>query len=133
MVIFETFALVKLLKKEPGHEKVAARLKLGGIISEATLYELTYVTTRDFLEQGHDLGESVRRAREIANSLLVYLKRQALTDSIITEAVALKIKYNKLNLSHFDCLALATAKVLQQPLFSGEQGLKQVKEVEMVS
>ena len=132
MGVFETFALVKLLKKESGHEKVAARLKLGGTISEATLYELLYVTTRDFLEQGYGLEESIRRAREIANSILVYLKKHSLTEPIMQESILFKIKYSKYNLSHFDCLALGTAKVLQESLCSGEQGLKQVKEVEIL-
>ncbi|MEK6951339.1 MAG: hypothetical protein AABX13_06475, partial [Nanoarchaeota archaeon] len=93
MVVFETFALVKLLKKEAGYEKVAARLKEGGTISEATLYELFYVTTRDFLEQGYDLDESIRQARGIVDSLCIYLKKQTLTEAIIQDSVLFKIKY----------------------------------------
>lgn len=131
MVVFDTFALVKFLKKEPGYEKVHKVLSEGGIIPDTTVYELLYITTRDFLDQGHDLHESLRKAREIVNSLMVYLKKWPLSETIMSEAVTSKIKYSKLNLSHFDCLALATAKEAQQPLFSGEKGLAQVKEVEV--
>ena len=48
------------------------------------------------------------------------------------EAIYFKIKYNKLDLSHFDCLALGTAKVLGEPLLSGEKGLAQVKEIKVM-
>lgn len=132
MVVFETFAIVRLLKKEHGYEEVAKRLKEGGFISAATLYELLYVTTRDYLDQGHDLDESIRRSHEIVSSLLTHLKKQELTEEIMHAAVHFKIKYNRLNLSHFDCLGLATASVLKLPLFSGEKGLAQVKEIKVL-
>lgn len=132
MVVFETFALMKLLKKEVGYEKVAAMLGGGGFISEATLYELTYVTTRDFLDQGNDLAESLHKAQVVIDSLCLHLKKHGITEDIIQESIIFKITYSKYNLSHFDCLALATAKVLREPLFSGEQGLKHVKEVEIL-
>lgn len=131
MAVFDTFALVRILKKEKGYESVAKMLLLGGTISEATLYELTYVTVRDFLEQGFGLDQSIHKASEVIDSLSEYLQREALSDRIMHYAAYFKIKYHKLNLSHFDCLALATAKVLSQPLISGEKGLAQVREVKM--
>lgn len=131
MTVFDTFALVKLLKKEKGHEAVAGMLRRGGVISEATLYELTYVTARDFLEQGFSLNESLHKASDIINSFAEYLRREAISNQMMHYATYFKIKYSKLNLSHFDCLALATAKVLSQPLISGDKGLAQVKEVKV--
>ncbi|MBI4980160.1 PIN domain-containing protein [Candidatus Woesearchaeota archaeon] len=132
MAVFDTFALVKLLKKEKGYEAVTEMLLCKGIISEATLYELTYVTVRDLLAQGFSLNESIHKASEIISSISEYLHREVLSDRIMHYAVYFKIKYNKLNLSHFDCIALATAKVFSQPLVSGEKGLAQVKEVKVV-
>ncbi len=131
MVVFETFALVKFFKKEVGHEKIAEELQQGGCIAEATKYELLYDVVRDLLKQGYDLSESIRKGGEIVNSLCVHLQTKNLTETIMSESVYFKIKYHKLNLSHFDCLALATAKVLGQPLLSGEKGLAQVKEVQV--
>lgn len=133
MVVFETFALMKLLKKEAGHEVVLKALQEGGIVAEATLYEVLYVTIRDFLDQGNELDDSLRKGEEIVASLCLYLKRYSLTTQIARETAHFKIKYSKLNLSHFDCLALATAFVLKQPLLSGEKGLAQVKEVKVLS
>ncbi|HIG93646.1 TPA: type II toxin-antitoxin system VapC family toxin [Candidatus Woesearchaeota archaeon] len=132
MAVFDTFALVKFLKKEAGWEKVDKALQEGGYISDATLYELLYVCARDFLDQGYNLHESTRKAREIVTSFMVHLKGQFLSDQVRSEAVYFKIKYNRLNLSHFDCLALATAKTLNEPLFSGEKGLAQTKEVRVL-
>ncbi len=132
MAVFDTFALVKLLKKEKGYETVAELLLRRGLISEATLYELTYVTVRDLLAQGLNLNESIHKASEIISSINEYLHREALSDQMMHYAAYFKIKYNKLNLSHFDCIALATAKVLSQPLVSGDKGLAQVKEVKVV-
>jgi len=131
MFVFDTFALVRYLRKEVGHEKVAAILREGGIISEGTLYEFLHVCTKDLQEQGYDLDESIRKATEIVESVMVYLKKQNITMEIAREAVYFKRKYHKLNLSNFDCLALATAKVLGHPLLSGEKGLAQVKEVKV--
>jgi len=131
MYVFDTFALVQYLRKETGHEKIALILREGGIISEGTLYELLHVCTKDFLGQGHDLDESIRKSTEIVESIIVYLKKQNITFEIAREAVYFKRKYHKLNLSNFDCLALGTAKVLGQPLLSGEKGLAQVKEVKV--
>lgn len=131
MVVFETYALVKFFKKEPGHEKIAEKLRQGGHIAEATKYELLYDVVRDLLKQGHDLHESIRKGTEIVNSLCIYLQTQNLTESIMSESIYFKIKYNKLDLSHFDCIAAATAKVLGQPLLSGEKGLAQVPEVKV--
>ncbi len=129
MHVFDTFALVRYLRKEVGYEKVGLILSEGGIISEGTLYEFLHVCTKDFQEQGYGLDESIGKATEIVESMIVYLKKQNITMEIAREAVYFKRKYNKLNLSNFDCLALATAKVLGQPLLSGEKGLAQVKEV----
>ena len=132
MVVFETFALMKFLKKEGGYEHILKTLQEGGVVSEATLYELLYVVVRDFLGQGKNPDESLRKTEEIIDSLCLYLKKQNLSNGIAQQAAFFKIKYNKLNLSHFDCLALATAFALKMPLCSGEKGLAQVKEVKMI-
>ena len=132
MAVFDTFALVKFVRKEIGYEKVAAALEEGGIISEGTLYEFLHVCTKDFLEQNYELHESLRKATEIVESLLLHLEKQNITLEIAKEAVYFKRHYHKLNLSNFDCLALAMAKVLNEPLLSGEKGLIQVKEVKVM-
>lgn len=131
MVVFDTFALMKFLRKEAGYELVREKLQRGGIICEGTVYELLHVCTKDSLEQGHDLHESIQRASGTVESILVHLQRQNITLTIAREAVYFKRKYNQLNLSNFDCLALGTAKILEQPLLSGEKGLAQVKEVQV--
>ncbi|MBI1970837.1 PIN domain-containing protein [Candidatus Woesearchaeota archaeon] len=132
MAVFETYALMKFLKKEIGHEKIRNELEQGGFISEATIYELFYVITRDFIGKSHNIQDAARKAEEIIDSVLVHLKSQNLTQPIMRKAILLKIQYNKLDLSHFDCLALATADYLQQPLLSGEKGLSQVKDVKVI-
>lgn len=129
MVVFDTFALVKFLKKEAGWERVAQVLKREGWISDATLYELVYVVTRDFLEQGNDLSTSLRKAQDIVATISSHLQKVRLSDEVVYQATYFKVKYSKLDLSHFDCIGLATAKIVGKPLFSGEKGLAQVKEV----
>ena len=117
-MIFDTFALVKLLKKEKGWELVRSALQKGGMISEATLYELEYVVTRDYLDQKFELQQALRKAQEISGWVEIDLKKVNLSQEITQHAINFKIRYNKLNLSHFDCLGLSTAYTLQVPLFS---------------
>ena len=123
--------MVKFLKKEKGFDIVAEELKKGGFVAETTLYELFYVLVRDFQDQGLPLPESLRRGEEIIDSLSVHMKKQNLVSAIMRQAITFKIQYTKHNLSHFDCLALGTAAFLQEPLLSGEKGLREVKEVKV--
>ncbi|MBI2146086.1 hypothetical protein HYU22_01965 [Candidatus Woesearchaeota archaeon] len=132
MIVFETFALVKLLKKEPGYEKIAQAVEQGGFILDTTKYELFYDVVRDWMKQGHELHESLRKGIEIIEALATHLQTESVNERIMQESIYFKITYHQLNLSHFDCLALGAAKVLGVPLLSGEKGLAQVKEVKVV-
>ena len=114
MVVFDTFALVKFLKKEAGWEHVAQMLKREGWISDVILYELTYVVTRDFLDQGNDLSTSLRKAQDIVAMVVSHLQKVRVSDEVMYHATYFKVKDSKLDLSHFDCIGLATAKIGQQ-------------------
>lgn len=135
MVVLDTYALVKLLKKEPGFEAVKKQLELGknfNSVIQTTLYELLYVCTRDYLDQGLELDDALIKALDVIDSLKVYLKEMPLDTQIMIEAVKLRCFYKKLKLSHFDCLALGAAKASNQTLLSGEKALRRVKEVKVI-
>ncbi|MBS3137018.1 PIN domain-containing protein [Candidatus Woesearchaeota archaeon] len=128
-VVFDTYALVKFLKKEEGYLTIRKALEEGGYVSDATLYELFYVVSRDFIQLGFLLEETLLKAQEIIDSLSYHLKKEAITISIMKKSTYFRIKYSKLNLSHFDCIALATASEFNLPLLSGDKGLAKVQEV----
>lgn len=120
-LLFDSFALLRFLQKEPGGELVrdllqrVANGRATGMINAINVGEIIYLTQRRFGEQ--------KKLETFVNLKLLGLKILPCPNDLIFRAAELKARYP---ISYADAFALASALEHEAALVTGDPEFKQV-------
>ncbi len=118
MYFFDTYALWEILKGNPNYEKYSSKKMICTIFN---LYEFYSTLRRDFSEETARSHVSI-----LADSIV-----EATAQDVI-EAVEMKKRLNRKNLSFIDCLGYVKAKELGIKFLTGDKEFAQMENVEFV-
>ncbi len=115
---FDTYAAIEIIKSSPSYEKYADE-KIR--ITFLNLLEIYYIT---LLQQGDKKAEEVfTRFKEFVIDL---------TDVIIFDAMKFRLEHKKKSLSYADCLGYTYARKNNLLFLTGDDGFKELLNVEFV-
>lgn len=115
---FDSYALVEIVKGNPHY------LRYSECTVTITLFNLIELAYSVFQDSG------AAKAKEIYEKFLDCV--QDVDWPILMEAFTLKQKYKKRNLSYADCLGYAYAKARGLRFLTGDEGFKDLENVEFV-
>lgn len=122
MIVLHSSAVLSLLLREPGHERVAEKLCAAGDVrlSPVSAMDALMALSRRFAEPSPVLGAFLRQSR---------IRQHAVDASQAYWARHAFLTYTQLRLSLGDCFAYGAAKAMDAPLLytSGDFGRTDVR------
>ena len=115
---FDSYAIIELTNGNPRY----ARFSDEAVI--VTIFNLVEITYSVFQQMGE------QKAREVYEEFLNCV--QEIDQDIVIEALALKQKYKKRDLSYTDCLGYAFAKQRNLRFLTGDSKFEDIENVEFV-
>lgn len=115
---FDSYALIELGKSNPAY------LKYADCFISITQFNLIEVMYSAFQEWGEG------KAKEVYSKFKDCVVE--VDEEVILEALRLKQKYKKRNLSYADCIGYALAKSKEIPFLTGDKEFEHLEQVEFV-
>ena len=113
---FDTYAFIELHKANPNYAKFKGKPI---ITTKMNLMELHYTILREV-------------GKNLANIHLQYLQRFTVEFELNHIKLANQLKYKYKNLSYVDCLGYVIALTNQVPFVTGDEGFKDMPNVEFI-